>query len=106
MLEPCTERDNKSGVRLDLEPQNSMWMFIYALGTTVGVVGLVSLVQEVFPHSQKLKFTTGVFGALVGFLVTTAVVVGTGLGHPYPISEDRRSWRRVFIELAANFFWR
>jgi hypothetical protein len=42
------------------------WLVVYALGTVVGLVGVINLAIEVFTHIPNVQLITKVFGAVAG----------------------------------------
>ncbi|KAH0556863.1 hypothetical protein GP486_005351 [Trichoglossum hirsutum] len=57
-----------------------VWTILYALGTVIGSVGLLSLVAKTFSRSRNIKIITGVFvGVLAIGVIFGAVLVAVGV---------------------------
>lgn len=62
-----------------------LWTVLYALGTLIGSVGLMSLVAKTFSRSRNIKVITGVFVGVLGI----GVVLGTVLAVVVTVGEPR-----------------
>ncbi|KAF2101674.1 hypothetical protein NA57DRAFT_73115 [Rhizodiscina lignyota] len=54
------------GMELEEEGGIFAWLVVYALGTIVGLTGLISLVIQTFTVNPKVRIITYVFGGIVG----------------------------------------